>query len=78
MSLKRFLTLHWHVIYETEELHKSTIAIGSRHGGLGAADLLLAAVAKQEKASVVTIDSAFNGLKDEIEVIVLSSIADLL
>ena len=52
--------------------------IGSRHGGLGAADLLLAAAAKQEQASVVTIDSAFKGLKDEIEVIVLSSIADLL
>ncbi len=76
--LKKILNSSWHVIYETEELHKSAIAIGSRHGGLGAADLLLAAVAKQEQASVITIDSAFKGLKDEIEVIVLSSVADLL
>lgn len=76
--LKKILNSSWHVIYETEELHKEAIAIGSRHGGLGAADLLLAATAKHEQASVVTIDSAFKGLKDEIEVIVLSSIADLL
>jgi predicted nucleic acid-binding protein len=66
------------VIYETEELHKEAMKIGSRHGGLGAADLLLAAAAKHEKATIVTIDSAFKGLKDEIEVIVLSSIVDLL
>ena len=52
--------------------------IGSRHGGLGAADLLLVAIAKQEQASVVTIDSDFKGLTNEIEVIVLSSIFDLL
>lgn len=38
----------WDIIYETEELHKNAMEIGSRHGGLGAADLLLAAVAKQE------------------------------
>jgi len=76
--LKKIHNSSWHVIYETEELHKEAIAIGSRHGGLGAADLLLAATAKHEKASVVTIDSAFKGLKDEIEVIVQSSIADLL
>ena len=54
------------------------MAIGSRHGGLGAADLLLAAVAKHEQASIVSIDSAFKGLKDEIDIIVLTSIADLL
>jgi len=52
--------------------------IGSRHGGLGAADLLLAAVAKQEKASIVTIDSDFKGFKGEIEVILLASIKDLI
>lgn len=76
--LTKVLNSSWHVIYETEELHKEAIAIGSRHGGLGAADLLLAAAAKHEQASVVTIDSAFKGLKDEMEVIVLSSIAELL
>jgi predicted nucleic acid-binding protein len=76
--LKKILNSSWHVIYETEELHKEAMEIGSRHGGLGAADLLLAATAKHEQASVVTMDSAFKGLKDEIEVILLSSIADLL
>jgi predicted nucleic acid-binding protein len=76
--LKRILNSSWHVIYETEELHKEAMEIGSRYGGLGAADLLLAAAAKHEQASVVTIDSAFKGLKDEIEVKVLSSVADLL
>ncbi len=76
--LKKIHNSSWHVICETEELHKGAMEIGSRHGGLGAADLLLAATAKHEKASVVTIDSAFKGLKDEIEVIVLSSIVDLL
>lgn len=76
--LKKILNSSWHVIYETEDLHKGAMEIGSRHGGLGAADLLLAATAKHEQASVVTIDSAFKGLKDEIEVIVLSSIVDLL
>ena len=54
------------------------LEIGSRHGGLGAADLLLAAIAQHEQASVVTIDSDFKGLKNEIEVIVLESIAELL
>lgn len=76
--LKKILNSSWHVIYETEELHKEAMEIGSRYGGLGAADLLLAATAKHEKASVVTIDSAFKGLKDEIKIIVLSSIVDLL
>jgi len=76
--LKKILNSSWHVIYETEELHKEAMEIGSRHGGLGAADLLLAATAKHEHASVVTLDSAFKGLKDEIKVIVLSSIVDLL
>lgn len=51
--LNKVLHFSWNVIYETEELHKEAMAIGSRHGGLGAADLLLAAVAKQEQASVV-------------------------
>ena len=51
-------------IYETEELHKKAIEIGSRHRGLGAADLLLAAVAEKEQASIVTIDSDFKGLKN--------------
>lgn len=76
--LNKILHSSWNVIYETEELHKEAMAIGSRHGGLGAADLLLAAVAKHEQASIVTVDSAFKGLKGEIEVIVLTSIADLL
>ncbi|MCZ7381027.1 MAG: hypothetical protein O8C64_05590 [Candidatus Methanoperedens sp.] len=52
--------------------------IGSKHGGLGAADLLLAAIAKRENATVVTIDSDFEGLNDEIEIILLESIADLI
>ncbi|MBC2697595.1 MAG: hypothetical protein HF974_04470 [ANME-2 cluster archaeon] len=29
----------WQVIYEHEEIHKEAMAIGSRYGGLGAADL---------------------------------------
>lgn len=76
--LNKVLQSPWNVIYETEELHKEAMEIGSRHGGLGAADLLLTAVAKQEQATIVTIDSDFKGLKNEIEVIVLDSIADLL
>jgi len=76
--LKKILNSSWNVIYETEELHKEAMEIGSRHGGLGAADLLLAATAKQEQASVVTIDSDFKSLKNEIRVNVLSSIVDLL
>jgi predicted nucleic acid-binding protein len=76
--LNKVLHSPWNVIYETEELHKEAMEIGSRHGGLGAADLLLTAVAKQEQATIVTIDSDFKGLKNEIKVIVLESIADLL
>lgn len=51
----------WHVVYETEDIHKEAMMIGSTHGGLGAADLLLAAIARQEDAAIVTIDSDFNG-----------------
>ncbi len=76
--LNKILNSSWNVIYETEELHKKAMEIGSRHGGLGAADLLLAAVAEKEQASIVTIDSDFKGLKNETEVILLSSIVDLL
>lgn len=68
----------WHVVYETEEVHKDAMMIGGRHGGLGAADLLLAAIAKRENAIVVTIDSDFERLNDEIEIILLESIADLI
>ncbi len=68
----------WNVIYEDEQLHKLAIEIGSRYGGMGAADLLLAAVAKQEGATIVTMDSDFKKLNPEIDVIVLESIADLI
>jgi len=68
----------WNVIYEDEQLHKLAIEIGSRYGGMGAADLLLAAVAKQEGATIVTMDSDFRKLSPEIDVIVLESIADLI
>lgn len=60
----------WNVIYEDEQLHKLAIEIGSRYGGMGAADLLLAAVAKQEEATIVTMDSDFKKLNPEIDVIV--------
>ena len=68
----------WNVIYEDEQLHKLAIKIGSRYGGIGAADLLLAAVAKQEGATIVTMDSDFKKLSPEIDVIALESIADLI
>ena len=68
----------WNVIYEDEQLHKLAIEIGSRYGGMGAADLLLAAVAKQEGATIVTMDSDFKKLSPEIDVIVLESIVDLI
>jgi predicted nucleic acid-binding protein len=68
----------WQVIYENEEIHKEAIAIGSRYGGLGAADLLLAAIAKQENATIVTMDLDFRRLKSEIDVILLESIVDLI
>lgn len=68
----------WNVIYEDEQLHKLAIEIGSRYGGMGAADLLLAAIAKQEGATIVTMDSDFKKLSPEIDVIVLESIADLI
>ncbi len=68
----------WHVVYETEDIHKEAMMIGSTHGGLGAADLLLAAIARQENATIVTIDSDFKGLKNEIEIILLESIVDLI
>lgn len=68
----------WNVIYEDEQLHKLAIELGSRYGGMGAADLLLAAVAKQEGATIVTMDSDFKKLNPEIDVIVLESIADLI
>jgi predicted nucleic acid-binding protein len=72
----------WNMIYEDEQLHKLAIEIGSRYGGMGAgmgaADLLLAAVAKQEGATIVTMDSDFKKLSPEIDVIVLESIADII
>ncbi|MCD4840856.1 MAG: PIN domain-containing protein [Methanosarcinales archaeon] len=68
----------WQVIYEHEEIHKEAMAIGSRYGGLGAADLLLAAIAKQENATIVTMDLDFRRLKSEIDVILLESIVDLI
>ncbi len=43
----------WQVVYETENIHTEAMIIGSKHGGLGAADLLLAAIAKLENATVV-------------------------
>ncbi len=68
----------WQIIYENEEIHKVAMDIGSRYGGLGAADLVLAAIAKQENATIVTMDSDFERLKSEIDVILLESIADLI
>ncbi len=68
----------WQIIYENEEIHKVAMDIGSRYGGLGAADLLLAAIAKQENATIITMDSDFERLKSEINVILLESIADLI
>jgi predicted nucleic acid-binding protein len=68
----------WQVVYEHEEIHKEAMTIGSRYGGLGAADLLLAAVAKREDATIVTIDLDFKRLKSEINVLLLESIADLI
>lgn len=50
--------------------------IGGRYGGMGAADLLLAATAKHEGATIVIMDLDFKKLGPEIEVIVLESIAD--
>jgi predicted nucleic acid-binding protein len=68
----------WQVIYENEEIHREAMVIGSRYGGLGAADLLLAAVAKQEGAAILTMDLDFKRLKSEIDVILLESIVDLI
>ena len=68
----------WKVIYEDEQLHKLAIELGSRYGGMGAADLLLAAAAKQEGAIIVTMDSDFKKLSLEMDVIMLESIADLI
>ena len=68
----------WQVIYEHEEIHKEAMAIGSKYGGLGAADLLLAAIAKQENATIVTMNLDFRRLKSEIDVILLESIVDLI
>ena len=68
----------WKVIYEDEELHKIAIEIGSKYGGMGAADLLLSATAKQENATIITMDAGFKKLNPEIDVIVLESIADLI
>jgi len=76
--LTKVLGSTWQVVYETEEVHRDAMIIGSRHGGLGAADLLLAAIAKRENATVVTIDSDFKSLIDEIEIILLESIAELI
>ena len=71
--LEMILKSSWQVIYENEEIHRQAIEIGSRYGGLGAADLLLAAIAKREESLIVTTDSAFERLKSEIDVIVLAS-----
>ena len=68
----------WNVIYEDEQLHRRAIEIGSRYSGMGAADLLLSAIAKQEEATIVTMDSDFKKLSPEIDVILLESIADLI
>jgi hypothetical protein len=38
----------WYVVYEHEDIHKKAMTIGSKYGGLGAADLLLAAVASEK------------------------------
>lgn len=76
--LDSILNSTWQVIYENEEIHREAMEIGGKYGGLGAADLLLAAIAKRENATIVTIDSAFERLGNEIDVIVLESIADLI
>ncbi|CAD6495163.1 MAG: hypothetical protein EMLJLAPB_01255 [Candidatus Argoarchaeum ethanivorans] len=76
--LEIFIKSPWQIIYENEELHRRAIDIGSRYGGLGAADLLLAGVAKQENATIVTMDRDFNRLKSEVNVILLESITDLI
>ncbi|HJH28461.1 MAG TPA: type II toxin-antitoxin system VapC family toxin [Methanosarcinaceae archaeon] len=68
----------WKVAYEDEELHRLAIEIGSKYGGMGAADLLLSATAKQENATIITMDAGFKKLNPEIDVIVLGSIADLI
>src|SRR5665648_141254 len=59
----------WDVIYEHEEMHKEAMMIGSKFGGLDAADLLLAAVAKMEGATIVTMDLDFRRLKNDIDII---------
>ncbi len=76
--LERVFSSQWLIIYETEEIHQKAMEIGSRYGGLGAADLLLAAVAKQNNATIVTTDSDFERLNAEIDIILLKSIADLI
>ncbi len=76
--LESFLKSTWQITYEDEEIHREATEIGSRYGGLGAADLLLAAIAKREDATIVTIDAAFKRLENEIDIIVLESIADLI
>ncbi len=76
--LERVFSSQWLIIYETEEIHQKAMEIGSRYGRLGAADLLLAAVAKQNKATIVTTDSDFERLNAEIDIILLKSIADLI
>lgn len=76
--LESILKSTWQVIYENEEIHREAMGIGSKYGGLGAADLLLAAIAKRESATIVTIDSAFERLGNEIEIILLESVADLI
>lgn len=76
--LERILKSSWQVIYENEEIHREAIEIESRYGGLGAADLLLAAIAKRENATIVTIDSAFERLGNEIKIILLESVASLI
>ena len=68
----------WKVVHEDEELHRVAVEIGSKYGGMGAADLLLSATAKQENATIITMDVGFKKLNPEIDVIVLESITDLL
>lgn len=76
--LEMVIRSQWQVIYEHEEIHQDAMTIGSRFGGLGAADLILAAVAKREGATIVTIDMDFGKLKSEIDIILLESIVDLI
>ncbi len=76
--LEIFIKSPWQIIYENEEIHREAIDIGSRYRVLGAADLLLAGVAKQENATIVTLDLDFNRLKSEVNVILLESITDLI